>query len=98
MTPGHVAALADAEEHRLRRQRLLRHAAEPLDADQPVRLDLAHDEAELVHVREEHHARRALRRPSSVAIRLPSRSVRDGNAEAVERRRRCAAARGPRSR
>ena len=93
----HVAALADAEEHRLRRQRLLRHAAEPLDADQPVRLDLPHDQPELVHVREQHDARRALRRPQRRdQVAEPVGARRD--AERGERRGDSAGARGPRSR
>ena len=53
---GNVPPVADAEEHGLRRERLLRHAAEALDPDQPIRLDLADDEAELIHMGEEHDA------------------------------------------
>ena len=41
--------------HGLGRQRPLGHAALSLEADAPVGLDLAHQEAHLVHVREDHH-------------------------------------------
>ena len=57
---------------------------EPLDPDQAVRLDLADDEAELVHVREQHHARArlvALQRRDQIAEPVGAR----GDAEAVER-------------
>ena len=52
-----VAALANADEKLLRGERPLRHAAETLEPEEPVRLDFADDESELVHMREEHHAR-----------------------------------------
>ena len=54
--PGHVLAFADAEQHLGRGQRPLRHPAQPLDPHQPAGLDLAHDQAELVHVGEQHDA------------------------------------------
>ena len=58
----------------------LRHAAEALDAHEPVRLDLAHDEAELVHMGEEHDAWRvavALDRGDEVAepVRLRLQAI-----------------------
>ncbi len=52
-----VPPFAHAEQHLLRSQRPLRHAAEPFDAHEAVGFDLADDEAELIHVREKHHAR-----------------------------------------
>ena len=70
---GDVAALADREDHRLRGKRPLRHAAQPLDPDQAVLLDLAHDQAELVHMGEQHHRGRT----------FPARDRRDQVAHPV---------------
>ena len=57
---GDVAPFADTDQNLLRRQRSLGHAAKPFKANEPARLDLADDEAKLIHVREKHHARPAL--------------------------------------
>ena len=72
---GHVAALADADQDLLRGKRSLGDAAEPLKAEEAVRLDLAHDKAELIHMRKQHYARPRPHLPGAVAIRLPRTSV-----------------------
>jgi hypothetical protein len=58
---ANIPPLADAKQHLLRRQRPLRHPAQPLDPDQPGTLDLSHHQSELVHMSDQHHRRRASR-------------------------------------
>ena len=50
----HVAAFADTKHHRLCRHRPFRHPAHAFDPHQPVRLDPAHEKAQLVHMGEQH--------------------------------------------
>jgi hypothetical protein len=54
---GCVASLADADEDLLRGEGSFGHAAKTLEAEEPARFDPADNEAELVHVGEQHHAR-----------------------------------------
>ena len=71
-----VPPFPDAEQNGLRGQRPFRNAPQTLDADDPVGLDLADDQAKLVHVREEHHARRAgcpLDRRNQIALTVSVR-------------------------
>ena len=54
---ANVAALGDADQNLLRRQRALRDAAHSFKTDETARFDFANDEAELIHMREKHHCR-----------------------------------------
>ena len=71
-----IAAFADAEQHRLGRQRPFRHAAEPFDTDKTVVLYPADHETELIHVGEQHDRGRvgiALERGDQVAEAVAAR-------------------------
>ena len=54
---ANVAPLGDADQNLLRRQRALRDAAQSFKTNETARFDFANDEAELIHMREEHHRR-----------------------------------------
>ena len=84
---GHVAPHADADQNLLRGERALWHASEPLKAHQAVRLDLADDETELVHVGKQHHARPrcvARRRRDQIAEHVGLRREAEGAHFAAE--------------
>ena len=52
-----VAAFANADEKLLRSERPLGDAAQTFKSEKSARLDFSDDKSELVHMREQHHAR-----------------------------------------